>query len=123
MTATEAVDGTTRIAPGARVRARPTRYVIDLALPDFAPRDLTVEVTGRRIVVRGAHNDAARGTFGFAERVEETVELPDDARPDEIRAEYVDGTLELCVPRRRPRPRMVRVERRQRLINPTAEPC
>ena len=33
MTATGAVEGTTRIAPGARVRPRPTRYLIDLAVP------------------------------------------------------------------------------------------
>jgi HSP20 family molecular chaperone IbpA len=112
--------------PHGYVRQTPVDYVVELDVADFAASELSVEVVGPVVTVRG--NQVSTGgddrvPFRLHERLEESFRLPDDADASVLKVAHRDGTLELRTPRKRLVPRVVRVERPRRLVNPAAEPC
>jgi HSP20 family molecular chaperone IbpA len=112
------------LPPHASVSEEPAEYLIELDVSDFALGDLTVEVVGSRLVVRGEQlgDEDAGKPFALEERLEETMRLPDDVDPDRVTAIYKHGTLELHARRRKIPRRRVPIER-DYLINPTPQGC
>jgi HSP20 family molecular chaperone IbpA len=110
----------------ANVRDELGEYIVELDVADFTEQELTVEVVGWTITVRGDQlgnpGDAGRA-FLLHERLEESFRLPDDADPDHTRVYFNHGTLELHTPRVRDlEPRLLTIERSPGLVNPHAEP-
>jgi HSP20 family molecular chaperone IbpA len=109
------------------VRTDAVEYVISLDVSDFTEEELTIELLGPHVTVRGDQRETAEDesrAFYLHERLEESFRLPDDAVPEQIKAFYEHGTLELHAPRRRLVPRAIAVERKPLgLINPDATPC
>ena len=113
------------LPPHARVREGDTQYVIELDVAEFTNAELSVEVAGPLVTVRGdqVETPADDGKpFLLHERLEESFRLPDDAELDQIKAFYSRGTLELRVGRTPLAPRRLRIERRRSgLLDPDAE--
>jgi HSP20 family protein len=127
MAAMRAVGYGHRLPANANVREDDCEYVIELGVSDFLESELSVDVVGLRVLVRGEQveeQDEETAPFRLRERLEETFRLPDDADPDLITALYAHGTLELHVPRTKLAPRQVPIEHRSPFAsNPGAEPC
>jgi len=92
------------------VHGEPGEYLIELDVSDFVVGELTVEVVGSSVVVRGRKSEED-GPFSLSERLEESMRLPDDVDPDGVTAVYRHGTLELRARRRKPPRRRIPVER------------
>jgi HSP20 family molecular chaperone IbpA len=116
-----------QLPPHAHVRADAIEYVISLDVSDFTEEELTIELLGPHVTVRGDQRESAEDesrAFYLHERLEESFRVPDDAVPEQIKVFYEHGTLELHVPRKRLVPRLIAVERKPTgLIHPDATPC
>jgi HSP20 family molecular chaperone IbpA len=112
-----------RLPPHANVREDESEYVIKLDVSDFTENELTVETLGPVVTVRGDQLETTEDegqAFCLHERLEETFRLPDDAAPDNVRAFFEHGTLELHARRRRLSSHAVPVEPRPTVVNPDA---
>src|SRR5712692_6878743 len=81
------------------------KLVVRADLPGIDPKDVEITATGDQLTIRGKreqrheekgrdflHREVAYGTF------ERVVKLPGGVNPDEIKASYNSGVLELTVP-------------------------
>jgi HSP20 family protein len=82
-------------------------YEIRLDVPGMAQEDLSIDVRGDSLVVRGEKHESHESQEKAYYRVERsygsfqrTLALPDDANADEINATLKDGVLSLSIPRR-----------------------
>lgn len=100
-------------------------YVVDLDVAEFTEGELSVEVAGRDVTVRGTQAEApGSDAFRVRERLEEAFRLPGDADLHRATASYAHGRLQIRAPRIDTAPRMLPIERPARqLVNPHAEPC
>jgi HSP20 family protein len=83
-------------------------YIVQLDLPGVEESDLSIQVDGERLTVRGQRRPPARGaSFHLMERSSgafaRTFALPERPDPDRIRAVLRDGLLRLEVPKARGR--------------------
>jgi HSP20 family protein len=127
MAAMHAVGKHHRLPPHAHVREDDERYVIELDVSDFTENELTIELLGRRVTVRGdqleSPEDQGRA-FRIHERLEESFCLPDDADLEEIKVFYKHGSLEIDAPRVGLEPRRLAIEPRPTaFLNPEVEAC
>ena len=124
MAAMQAV-GYHQLPPHARVRETDRLYIIELDVADFTQAELSVEVFGPVLTVRGDQKESPGDdgkAFRIHERLEESFRLPDDADLNSIHLFYKHGVLEIRVTRIQLAPRRLRIERRRSgLINPDAE--
>lgn len=110
----------------ANVAETTAAYTIELDVSDFTSTELSVEMLGRLVTVRGEQSAALdAGAFRLHERLEESIRLPDDADVGRLRAVFHHGVLELHVPKLAPVSRTVRIESPvpAHLGNPDATPC
>lgn len=116
-----------QLPPHARVSETPVEYVIELDVSDFTQPELTLELVGSTLTVRGdqLETDEDNGVaFRLHERLEESFRLPADADTEGLKAYYAHGSLEIHTPRVRLVPRVVSIERKPvHLINPEATAC
>jgi HSP20 family protein len=81
------------------------KLVVRVDLPGIDPKDVQITATGNQLTIRGTreqqreekgrdfiHREVAYGSF------ERTVKLPGEVNPDEIKAVYNNGVLELTAP-------------------------
>lgn len=80
--------------------------VIKAELPGIDKKDISVDVKGRILTLKGersAENEVKEDNYYRRERsfgrFERSFTLPDDVDPDKIEAEYKDGVLKLKVPK------------------------
>jgi HSP20 family protein len=92
--------------PAADVYETPLEFVVELEVPGFEEKDLSLEVTDHTIVVKGeveATEEQDEKKFLLLERSERIFErrfhLPDDADTDQLTATFNKGMLELHAPR------------------------
>lgn len=95
----------------------PEGMVLRLEIPGAAKEDLAIDLAGQEIVIRGQRRPAppARATrvlyyeitYGSFER---SFHIPIAIDPEGVRALYVDGILEVRLPRQRPRARRIPVK-------------
>jgi HSP20 family molecular chaperone IbpA len=126
MAAMQAVGNGRQLPAHANVREQLDEYVVELDVADFSEAELTVELLGPRITVRGeqvASREEDGKAFRLRERLEETFRLPDDALLDEVTVFYKHGQLELHAPRAYLEPRRLEIEHPAHRVNPSAEPC
>jgi len=110
----------------AHVRELPDNYLIELDVADFTEAELSVELLGPQLTIRGEQlgiPEEAATAFRFHERLEESFRLPDDADVNGVVASYRHGTLEIDVPRSALTPRSVPIERPAFHFDPDAEAC
>jgi HSP20 family molecular chaperone IbpA len=116
-----------RLPSHAKVREDGREYVIELNVSDFTEAELTVEVLGPLITVRGDQLETKEDeglAFRLHERLEESFRLPVDAHADRITALYRHGALEIRAPRSRLEPRVVQIEHASPYdVSPDAVPC
>jgi HSP20 family molecular chaperone IbpA len=114
-----------QLPPHARVRETDRQYIIELDVADFTQAELSVEVFGPVLTVRGdqKENPGDEGRpFRIHERLEESFRLPDDADLDSMQLFYKHGVLEIRVIRIPLVSRRLRIERRRSgLMNHDAE--
>ncbi len=81
------------------------KLIVRADLPGIDPKDVEITATGDQLTIRGKreqqreeksrdfiHREVAYGSF------ERTLKLPGGVNPDEIKASYNNGVLELTVP-------------------------
>jgi HSP20 family protein len=92
-------------APVIDVTQREGNYVIRAELPGVTPDAIKLEITDDAIVIQGetkAEREETRGAIHVTERrygaFYRAIPLPEGAKPDEVRARYEDGVLEITVP-------------------------
>ena len=81
------------------------KLIVRADLPGIAPKDVEITATGDQLTIRGKREQQREEkgrdfihrevTYGSFERV---VKLPGGVNPDEIKASYNNGVLELTVP-------------------------
>jgi HSP20 family protein len=106
------------ITPAADVYEAATEVVIELDVPGFDEKDLTVEVTDHTLAIsgkRGEEKESTEKTLRYRERLQSSFErrfqLPREADPDRIVAEYAKGVLTLHIPKLEERKRkLVKIE-------------
>jgi HSP20 family protein len=82
-------------------------YVIKAELPGVEKKDISVELKGRTLVVKGertSENEVKEGHYYRRERTfgkfQRAFSLPEALETDKIKAEFKDGVLRLTVPKR-----------------------
>jgi len=89
----------------ARIDKEDRKYHLRVALPGVDPKDLTVELQGSNLTVRGEHQsseekkeaDYLRQEFSYG-RIERTILLPEGTDTSKLTAEYNNGVLEIAAP-------------------------
>ena len=114
------------LPPHANVSEFPDEYVVELELSDFAEPELTVELDGNRLTVRGEQfetDDEAAEPFRLRERLVESFTLPADVEPAGVVAFFERGLLEIHAPRGHEQVRRVELRRKEHgLLHDAAEP-
>ena len=114
------------LPPHANVSESPGEYVIELELSDFAEPELTVELDGSRLTVRGEQletADEACEPFRLRERLVESFTLPDDVETGGVTAFFEHGSLEIHAPRSHGPVRRIELRRKEHgLLHEGAEP-
>ncbi|KZB84315.1 Hsp20/alpha crystallin family protein [Amycolatopsis regifaucium] len=91
-----------RWSPAAAVRETDDAYLVEMELPGFKRRDVTVEVTGSEVAVRGTAGRRGlfrRRTSRTRDFVYRTT-LPDGVNTDAVSATLAKGVLTVRVPKR-----------------------
>jgi HSP20 family protein len=80
--------------------------IVRAELPGLSPEDFTVELTDRRLVIRGEKREERterEGSFNVVERrygsFMRSILLPQEVNPDGTEAEFKDGVLRLRLPK------------------------
>lgn len=93
--------------PQIDVSGDESRYEIALDVPDMSESDISIDVHGDVLTIKGHKEQREENKDKQYYRVERsygsfqrTLSLPDDANADEIKAELKKGVLRLEIPRR-----------------------
>jgi len=90
--------------PAADVYIAEGKYVIELEVPGFVEKELTLEVTGRLLTITGKHAEEKETTktFRLHERIENEFErtfmLPSDVDVEKITSTFANGVLKVHAP-------------------------
>lgn len=91
--------------PAIEVEQREGNYMIRAELPGLKPDDVKVEITDDAIVISGERKeerDVKRSGMHVTERhygqFYRSIPLPDGAKPDQVKARFENGVLEVTVP-------------------------
>ena len=92
--------------PEVDFRETDEAYVIETDLPGLAAEEVTVEVEGPYVVLKGERHTEHEATEKGVKRTERAygkfyrrVALPEAAKADEAEAKYVNGVLTVTVPK------------------------
>jgi HSP20 family protein len=94
------------LVPHVDLIDRPDELVARFELPGISKDQLQVDVSGDTLLVRGevreAHEDT-EGTYMRRERhvgaFQRAIPLPVEVKPNEVKAVYTDGVLEVTLPK------------------------
>lgn len=81
--------------------ARDGHYVFRLDLPGVDPKDLDIQVEGRRLTIKGERKAEEKDHYykeTFHGRFERAVRLPNGIDADKVEARYRNGVIEVSVP-------------------------
>mgnify|MGYP001300029240 CR=1 FL=1 len=94
------------LTPPVDVEETPEAYVFRADLPGVNSKDVKVTVTGDTLTLRGERKREDKKTDGSLYRIERShgsfersFTLGTPVRPDQVRAAYRDGVLEIHVPK------------------------
>jgi HSP20 family protein len=106
-------------SPAVDVTQREGNYMIRAEVPGVPPDAIKLEVMDDMIVIQGerkAEHEETRGGIHVTERrygsFYRAIPLPEGAKPDEARARYENGVLEITVPteEQRSKPREIPIQ-------------
>jgi len=93
------------VVPAVESCADEGRFVVRADLPGIDPKDVEITATGDQLTIRGrrTRNEEEKGrnfthrevSYGSFER---TLKLPEGVKPEELKASYRNGVLELTAP-------------------------
>jgi HSP20 family protein len=93
--------------PAADIYETDDEYVIELDVPGYAEKELTIEVSNHMLTVTGKYESASdqqERTYRLAERLqmefERRFELPLEVDPENMKATFEEGVLELHTPKK-----------------------
>jgi HSP20 family protein len=96
--------------PAIEVMQREGNFVIRAELPGLKPEDVKLEITDDAIVLEGERKDEREENKGGLHVTERrygrfyrVIPLPDGATPDDARAKFENGLLEVTVPTGEPK--------------------
>jgi len=103
--------------PAVDLYETPEGLVLRLEIPGAAKEELAIDLAGQELIIRGQRRPAVPAhvtrvlsyeiTYGSFER---SFQIPIPIDPEGVRALYVDGILEVRLPRHRPRARRIPVK-------------
>lgn len=92
--------------PDLDIAANDKHYQINLEVPGLKRDDVSVDVSGDTLTIRGHKSEQTRDEDKHYVQIERrygdfqrTLALPDDADPDHVQAQLENGVLHLTVPR------------------------
>jgi HSP20 family protein len=98
--------------PAVEVLQRDANYVVRAELPGLKPEEVKLEVTDDAIVFEGERKEEREETEGGLHVTERrygrfyrAIPLPEGAKPDEAKARFEDGVLEVTVPTEEQKPK------------------
>ena len=108
---------TTSWTPLVDMLETPDAYIFRAELPGVGKKNISIEIQGRRLRVsgeRGLEAEPQLAAYHSVERVHGTFgrafDLPEDADVEKTEATYVDGLLEITIPKcEEQRERMLRI--------------
>jgi HSP20 family protein len=93
------------VIPAVESCADEGKFVVRIDLPGIDPKDVEITATGDQLTIRGrrTRNEEEKGrnfthrevSYGSFER---TLKLPEGVKPEELKASYRNGVLELTAP-------------------------
>jgi HSP20 family protein len=93
-------------APAFDVYQAPSEVVVKVALPGVKPEDVSIDITGGTLTVKGeskAEQEVKREDYLYQERrygvFSRSVVLPGGLKPDKAEATMEDGVLTLTIPK------------------------
>jgi HSP20 family protein len=95
------------LAPAADVYETDDEFVVELEVPGYAEKELSIEVSDRMLAIKGSHmketKDEEHKEFALRERLEREFErcfiLPSDADTEHLKAAFSEGVLEVHAPK------------------------
>jgi HSP20 family protein len=94
------------LAPAADIYATDDEFVVELEVPGFEEKELSVEVSDHTLAIKGAHaktEEEKTREFALHERIEREFErrfiLPSDADTEHVKAVFTKGVLEVHAPK------------------------
>jgi HSP20 family protein len=100
-----ALSGQRQWMPAVEVREKDNALVIDAELPGIDQKDVKVEVQDHSIVIQGERKEESseeREGFRRSERsygmFYRAIPLPENAHPEQAKADFKNGVLEITVP-------------------------
>ena len=97
---------TPALLPSADVYETEEEYMVELEVPGFEEKDLTIEVSDHTLRIKGersAEKEQKEKTYRLHERLESSFErrfeLPPDADTEAVRADFENGVLEMHAPK------------------------
>jgi HSP20 family protein len=78
-----------------------SEVVIRAEAPGFQPSEFDVQLSGDMLTIRAEHREEGDGQAGHRHwsRLERTVTLPSGMDPNKVDARYINGVLELHLPK------------------------
>jgi HSP20 family protein len=104
--------------PSVDVHEEAERYVVRADLPGVSPDDIEITAEAGVLTLKGERKANAQQSEGNYQRVERVAgnfvrrfTLPEAAQTDSIKANHVNGVLEVSIPKQvKPEPRRIKVE-------------
>jgi HSP20 family protein len=96
----------TALTPAVDIQEENDRFVVRADMPGVAAKDIDVSAEDGTLTIRGTRSTQIRASdegFEHVERVAGTFlrrfTLPETAQADAIKARYIDGVLEISIPK------------------------
>ena len=92
------------MTPAANVLKNKGEYQLEIAMPGFSRKDITIDVHDNHLVVEGKKESQAeklpemiRQEYGHTQ-ISRGFELPPDTLPEKIHSSYKNGVLKIFIP-------------------------
>lgn len=99
--------GSEAFQPSLNIASDQTRYLVTVEAPGMSDADLSLELKGDALIIRGEKHEERENKDQHFYRIERrygsfqrTLSLPDDCDRDAIKAEMKNGLLSIQIPRR-----------------------
>jgi len=109
-------------APALDVYQTPNEVVVKAALPGLKPEDVSIDITGETLTIRGEHKaeqEIKKEDYLYQERrygaFSRSVVLPSGLKPDKAEATMEDGVLTLTIPKAEEvKPKAIKVKAKEK---------
>jgi HSP20 family protein len=108
--------------PALDVYQTPNEVVVKAALPGVKPEDISIDITGETLTIRGEHKaeqEIKEKDYLYQERrygaFSRSVALPSGLKPDKAEATMEDGVLTLTIPKAEEvKPKAIKVKAKEK---------